>query len=201
MIRVRAFFIFALIVFLGAGCSSVPEPKITKYAWPKGAYIGEPKTKRKYEKLGLVSDRVDFPSFHPKYEEAALCKNFFNKVAGKLLKRAKDQGGDAVIDVRSVVFLIDGRRETYQTAECSDEGGEGQVLAQGIAIKWVKEGEPLKPGEKNVFVPPQEPLKADFKKDPKSEDDADDEASPQYDESDSKSKVPRPNAPVIPPQY
>jgi hypothetical protein len=52
------------------------------------------------------------------------------------VKYAKQQGADAVIDVRSVVFFEDGSRETYQTAECSDEGDTGQILAQGVAVRW-----------------------------------------------------------------
>ena len=53
---------------------------------------------------------------------------------------AKKQGGDAVIDLKSVVYLEDGRREMYPSAECSDDGIEGQVLCQGIAIKWKTSG-------------------------------------------------------------
>jgi hypothetical protein len=30
----------------------------------------------------------------------------------------------------------DGKSETYKTPECSDDGGEGQILTQGVAVKW-----------------------------------------------------------------
>lgn len=110
-----------------------------KYAFPKEAFIGEPD--RPYEALGLVRTRVNFPSLDPRHDESQLCANYFNKAARDLLNRAREQGGDAVIDIKSVVFLIDGRSEVHPTPECSDDGAEGQVLAQGIAVKW-KQVEP-----------------------------------------------------------
>jgi hypothetical protein len=37
-----------------------------------------------------------------------------------------------------VVFLADGRRETFDRPECTDDGEEGDVLVQGVAIQWVR---------------------------------------------------------------
>ena len=51
---------------------------------------------------------------------------------------ARHQGADAVVDIKSVVFLENGKQETYSTPECSDDGFEGQILLQGVAIKWKK---------------------------------------------------------------
>jgi len=126
---------FAAIGLMGA-CASMPTASTARYRFPKDAFIGD--TDRPYEKLGLVRAKVDFRTLDPVVEEAELCRNHFNKAAGDLLRMARDKGGDAVVDVKSVVFLEDGRTETYPSAECSDEGEEGQVLAQGIAVKWKK---------------------------------------------------------------
>lgn len=121
-----------------AGCSSIPEPKHAKYEWPKGlAFIGDPG--RPYETLGSVRARADFSNVDFGDHEEALCRNYFNKASRELVKFAKQAGGDAVIDVRSVVVLLDGKVETYPKAECSDEGAEGQVLVRGIAVRWKPE--------------------------------------------------------------
>jgi hypothetical protein len=50
-----------------------------------------------------------------------------------------------VIDVKSVVFLENGKSELYPSAECADDGMEGQVLSQGIAIRWKEPKEPKEP--------------------------------------------------------
>lgn len=89
--------------------------------------------------MGLVRTKVDFTTLDPGFDESSLCLNYFNKAARDLVKRAKEKGADAVIDVRSVVFYEGGKSETFPKAECSDDGAEGQVLAQGIAVKWKKE--------------------------------------------------------------
>lgn len=132
---------FSLICLLGGAlglvsCATVPTPKVVKHSFPQNAYVGEPKGKH-YQSLGMVRTKVNYASLTPEHEEGYLCKNYFNKAAADLVKIAKKQGADAVIDVRSVVFLFDGRVETHPQPECSDDGGEGQVLAQGIAVKWV----------------------------------------------------------------
>ena len=129
-----------LIIFIG--CSTLPSQKHKNYAFPtKVAFFGD--VKRPYLVLGLVRSKAEFQSLDPVREENDLCKNYFNKAVRDLVKFAKDKGGDAVVDVKSVVFLEDGRQETYPTPECSDDGMEGQVLTQGIAVKW-KEAKPVK---------------------------------------------------------
>jgi hypothetical protein len=115
-----------------------------QHRFPKDAYVGD--VKRPYKPLGLVKSRVDFSSLDERREEDALCKNYYNKAVEDLLKRAREKGADAVIDVKSVVFLEDGRMETYATPECADDGHEGQILAQGIAVQW-KQAEASSAGE------------------------------------------------------
>jgi hypothetical protein len=122
-----------------AACSSLPSPKVTDYEWPKNAYLGKDQPGRQYEKIGLVRTKVTYPTLLVDREESELCKNYFNKAAIDLLKRAKDKGGDAVIGVESVVYTMDSKTETYPRAECFDDGDEGQVLAQGYAIRWKKD--------------------------------------------------------------
>ncbi len=119
-------------------CSTLPERKVEKFKFPKNAYLND--TRRPYTVLGPVRSKVDYTSLDDAHEENQLCNNYFNKAVRDLIKYAKIQGGDAVIDVSSVVFLEDGRRETYKTPECSDDGGEGQILTQGIAVKWKDDG-------------------------------------------------------------
>lgn len=118
----------------------MPEAHVRKYEWPKGdAFLEAPK--RPYERVGLVKTRVDYPTLTDKYDESYLCKNYFNKAALDLVKRARDAGGDAVMEVRSVILQLDGKFQTFSQAECVDEGAEGQVLAQGVAIRWKPEVE------------------------------------------------------------
>lgn len=92
--------------------------------------------KRPYKKLGQVRTKVNYNTLDWIHEEDQLCRNYYNKGVHDLVKRAQDQGADAVIDIQSVVFNdLDGE-ETYPTPECSDDGQEGQILLQGIAVKW-----------------------------------------------------------------
>jgi hypothetical protein len=113
----------------------LPSPKFTRFAFPKGSvFVGN--TDRKYTVLGWVRAKVNYPTLDPSREEDDLCKNAYNKAARDLLDKARKNGADAVVDMKSVVFLEDGRRETYATPECADDGQEGQILAQGIAVKW-----------------------------------------------------------------
>lgn len=125
-----------LLLLIGvAGCASLPEIKVKRYAFPKNhAFVGD--VQRPYQKLGLVRSRVDFTTLDPNHEEQALCRNYYNKAVSELVQHAKKGGGDAVIDVRTVVFYEGGKSQTFQTPECADDGAEGQVLAQGIAVKW-----------------------------------------------------------------
>lgn len=136
------FFVWAgaLVSVLGAaGCSRLHKAKHTYYSFPKEAQVGVPE--RAYTGIGQVKSRVDFPTIMDSEaavdtEDDRLCKNYFNKAVIDLVHRAKEKGADAVIDVKSVVFLQDGRQETYPRAECADDGAEGQVLVQGAAVRW-----------------------------------------------------------------
>ncbi len=155
---IKVAFVFLVLILGGFACSSLPEPKVKKYTFPEeDAYVGEA-PKRPYKSLGLVRAKVDFISLNAQWEEDRLCKNYFNKAVQQLLRDAKKVGADSVIDIRSVVFLVDGKVETYSTPECSDDGDEGQVLAQGIAVKWLEEVapgeavEPTKPSEKQKKI-------------------------------------------------
>lgn len=106
-----------------------------RFAFPKGkAFVGD--VHRPYSKLGVVRAKVNYTTLDWVHEEDQLCRNYFNKAVKDLVKQAAAQGADAVIDVRSVVFMEFGDVETFPTPQCSDDGQEGQVLAQGIAIKW-----------------------------------------------------------------
>jgi len=123
------------IVLLSA-CSSLPNPKHKEYEFPQEtAFFGD--VKRPYQTLGLVRAKVNYQTLDPNREESELCRNYFNKSVRDLVKFSKDKGGDAVIKVQAVVFLQNGKSELYTTPECADDGFEGQVLTQGIAIKWI----------------------------------------------------------------
>lgn len=134
-----------LALFLWAiatSCTSSPsKPAYKKHSFPQeGVFVGD--VKRPYEKLGLVRWRENYMTLDEDHDEDILCKNYYNRAVRSLLAEAKKQRADAVIDVKSVTFLIDGRVETHATAECSDEGAEGQVLVQGVAVKWLPEPGP-----------------------------------------------------------
>lgn len=124
-----------LLGALAAGCAGVPKVSHGRYSFPQGeAQFGN--SERPYEVLGLVRSKAEFATLDPDVEERVLCQNYFNKAVRDLVKIAKKRGADAVLDLRSVTFFPDGRVETYEAAECSDEGDEGQVLVQGVAVKW-----------------------------------------------------------------
>lgn len=134
------------------GCSSLPAPKIQRYAFPRsGVFKGEPD--RPYKTLGMVRTKVSWPSLltMPEHEEKELCRNHYNKAVQDLVRIAKKNGGDGVADLKSVVFLYDGRTEYYPTPECSDDGEEGQVLLQGIAFKYAQLTDP------EVRIPQENP--------------------------------------------
>jgi hypothetical protein len=125
------------LALLGSACSTLPTIKHKDYPFPsEKAFIGN--VNRPYKTLGLVRSKVNYQSLDPAREENDLCKNYYNKSVTDLVKMAKDKGGDAVIDVKSVVFFDGGVHELHTTAECSDDGLEGQVLTQGIAVAWIK---------------------------------------------------------------
>ena len=124
-----------------AACTTLPAPKYSRHVFPKGeAFVGD--AKRPYQTLGLVRAKVEFPTLDPGRDEQDLCKNYYNAAVQDLVKHARKAGGDAVINVKSVVFLEDGRAETHKSPECSDDGQEGQILTQGIAVKWLPEPSP-----------------------------------------------------------
>lgn len=123
-----------------AACSSLPDPKHRFFEFPKqGVYLGRPpESQGPYERLGVVKTKLEWPTLSPDYDETRLCQSYFNKAMADLLKRAREQvQADAVIEARSVVLLVNGQLETHPRAECSDDGQEGQVLAQGIAIRYL----------------------------------------------------------------
>ncbi len=123
-------------ILVGSGCSSFPKSTFKPHSFPtETAFMGD--VKRPYQKLGLVRSKVNYQSLDVSHEEGELCRNYFNKAVSDLVQMCKDKGGDAVIDVKSVVFLEDGRQELYPTSECADDGMEGQALAQGVAVKWL----------------------------------------------------------------
>lgn len=126
-------YLVVLCLVLGA-CSSIPEPPFQKHEFPKQAQVGLPN--RAYEIIGQVKSKVNYSSLDSERDENKLCGNAFNRAAELLVKYGQKKGADAVIDVRSVVFLVDGKVETFPKPECSDDGSEGQVLAQGLAVKW-----------------------------------------------------------------
>jgi hypothetical protein len=131
---------------------------VKEYSFPKNdAFLDQPD--RAYDTLGAVKTRVDFVTLNPDWDESRLCRNYYNKAVRDLVSRAKDQGGDAVIGVRSVVFMVDGSHHTYRTPECADDGQSGQILTEAIAIRWKR------PGEKAVR-PKQAPLREEAPREP-----------------------------------
>jgi len=130
------------LIFGGAaGCSTLPTPEVKKYAFPRqDVLLGEPA--RPYEVLGIVRTSAHWPSLLlPGANDEYLCRNYYNKAAVDLLKRAREAGAEAVIQVRSVVFYMTGKRETYTTPECSDDGENGEILLEGVAIRYKKSEE------------------------------------------------------------
>ena len=123
-----------LFIFSLCGCATLPEVTHDTHKFPKDAYIGKPN--RPFKAIGSVRAKVNFVTLDPGSEDTSLCKNYFNKAVSDLVRIAKDKGADAVIDVKSVVFYENGQSEVFSKPECSDDGAEGQSLAQGVAVKW-----------------------------------------------------------------
>lgn len=130
-----------VIAWTMLGCATLPKVRHKQHAFPKEAFIGKPD--RPHQLVGQVRTRVSYPTLDMDSDEDKLCANYFNKAVVDLVRRARDNGAQAVIEVHSVVFLADGRSERFPRAECTDEGDEGEVLAEGLAVKWVED--PLKP--------------------------------------------------------
>ena len=129
-----------LSVVISSCATSLPEERHSNHSFPeKLVYvetpIGEFKD-RPFEVLGWVRTRAHFPTMEQDPNNPTLCRNYYNKAAGDLLKEAKKAKGDAVIKVRSVVILLDGKFEEHVTPECADDGAEGEILLKGVAIKW-----------------------------------------------------------------
>ena len=123
-------------------CASVPEERVhhDHSTFPESGVFPElPSGKfknREYQILGWVRSKAHWPTLHEEGYNEGLCRNYFNKTSRSLLKEAKKVGADAVIQVRSVVFMLDGRVQEFPTPECSDDGAEGEILLRGIAIKF-----------------------------------------------------------------
>ena len=99
-----------LILLSCNGCSTLPESSFKHHTFPQeDAYFGN--VDRPYITLGTVRSKVDFSSLDDSHEEKDLCRNFFNKSVRELLSTTKAKGGDAVIDIKSVVYLEDGKKE------------------------------------------------------------------------------------------
>ncbi len=133
----------AIALLAGFACSTIPEPKYKKYTFPQGSVFVDEKPTRRFKVIGPVRVRVNFSSLNPEREEQELCRNYFNKGAKDLLKRAhRELKADAVIEVRSVVYFMDGKSTKYSTPECADDGNEGQVLLEGKAIRYLPDPVP-----------------------------------------------------------
>src|SRR5690606_2918662 len=76
-------------------CSTLPSPRVKRYAFPKEAYLKKPK--RPYEVVGTVRAKALYNSLNPDFDETFLCKNFFNRAVQDLIRFGKDQDADAVI--------------------------------------------------------------------------------------------------------
>ena len=131
------------------GCATLPDPKYKAYAFPEGDVFVDNRPTRRLKVLGPVRVRVNYNSLNPEREEQDLCRNAFNKGALDLLKRARrDQKADGVIEARAVVYYMDGKSSKFSTPECADDGGEGQILMEGKAFRYLPEPKPSeKPGK------------------------------------------------------
>jgi len=128
---------------MGLACSTLPEPRFKKYSFPEASVYVDEKPTRRFKVIGPVRVRVNFSTLIADREEIELCRNFYNKGARDLLKRAKrDFRADAVIEVRSVVYYMDGKSKRYPTPECADDGNEGQILMEGKAIRYLPDPKP-----------------------------------------------------------
>jgi hypothetical protein len=130
-------------------CSTLPESKFKSYTFPEGSVFVDEKPTRRFKIVGPVRVRVNFSSLNPEREEQELCRNYYNKGAKDLLKRAKrDLKADAVIEVRSIVYFMDGKSTRYSTPECADDGNEGQILLEGKAIRYLPDPKPSESPER-----------------------------------------------------
>jgi hypothetical protein len=148
---------------LFCGCSSTPAGKKStevQRALPVGVSFDEGGG-RPYQKVGTVRAWQEFKteldeSFNDK-EFQRRCRLAFREAATKVLKIAQEHGGEAVIQIRSVVFLADGRKEFLPSAECADDGDAGEALVEGIAVRWTGPAPVERPP---VASPTRKPVKA-----------------------------------------
>ena len=123
---------FALLA--SAGCRTLSDPEVKEYPFPTNVYVGEPG--RPFQALGRVRTKVEWTSLNSTEDEDKLCLNYYNKALFDLYMRARERGADAVVGARSVTFQMDGKVEAHRSPECSDDGQTGQILAEGVAVKW-----------------------------------------------------------------
>jgi hypothetical protein len=127
----------------GVGCATLPEPKYNRYSFPEDSVYVDGKPAHRFKVVGIVRVRVNYSSLNPEHEELELCRNYYNKAAKDLLKRAhREMKADAVVDVRSVVYFMDGKSKRYKTPECADDGNEGQILLEGKAARYLPDPKP-----------------------------------------------------------
>jgi hypothetical protein len=136
----NCFFAFSMPLLIAACSTSLPKERHDLHRFPeKMVFIEEPTGEfksREYEVLGWVRSRAHYPTMEQDPNSDRLCRNYYNKAASELLTEAKKAKAEAVIRVRSIVLLMDGRVEEHVTPECSDDGAEGEVLLRGVAIRW-----------------------------------------------------------------
>lgn len=125
---------------LAACASSLPKERHSVYTFPeREVYVEQPTGKRfgqAFKPLGWVKTKVRWPTMEQVPNDQSLCRNYYNKGASQLLDEAEKVGAEAVIQVRSVVLLLNGQLQEHPTPECSDDGAEGEILMKGIAIKY-----------------------------------------------------------------
>ncbi len=134
-----------VVIAQALGCATVPEEKHKVFKFPEKWVFVEtptgPLEKHPYEIKGRVQARATYSTLDldTSIGDQSLCRNYYNKAAADLLMYAKKAGSDAVMNVRSIVYTLEGRPEEYKTPECSDDGGEGEILLIGLAIKFKRE--------------------------------------------------------------
>ena len=155
----KIFSSFALLLLLAACSTSLPEEHHKVFPFPeKHVYVElptGPDANRPYETLGWVRTKVHYPTMEQDPNNLGLCRNYYNKGAAQLLKEAKKVGGEAVVQIRSVVMMMDRTVQEYPTPECSDDGAEGEILLKGIAIKFkkIEKIDPTKPISRPTSAP------------------------------------------------
>jgi len=120
-----------------SACASIPSTEHKSFHFPPdNAFVDMPPSNLHYRTLGWVRAKETFVTLDPESNLRTLCHNYYNKAVASLLREAHRAGGDAVAKVRSITFLLNGKVEEFKTAECSDDGGEGEILLSGVAIQW-----------------------------------------------------------------